>query len=137
MIKDFVAAHHLTDAQVFIFKHVREYVKGSNTARLIEARKDNRLVAFSIVDMGSANYAFYLFNFRSAKTSVPGASDLLFNQMIQLAQSEKKQAINMGLGIHPGIRRFKEKWGGVPFLTYHSAFVDRKPAGLGRLADKL
>ncbi len=137
MIKDFVAEHELTDEQVYIFKHVGDYVKGSKTAMLLEARLGDRLVAFSIMDTGSASYAFYLFNFRSTKLSVPGASDLLFKEMIQLAQSEEKQAINLGLGIHAGIRRFKEKWGGVPFLKYNSALVHRKPVGLGKLANKL
>jgi hypothetical protein len=68
---------------------------------------------------------------------VPGASDLLFNEMVKLAQSEGKQAINLGLGIHPGIRRFKEKWGGQPFLAHNSVLIHRKPALLGKLANKL
>ena len=42
---------------------------------------------------------------------MPGASDLLFSEMAQLAQSEGKEAINLGLGVHTGIRRFKEKMG--------------------------
>jgi hypothetical protein len=52
-------------------------MKPSKTAHLLEARQADRLVAFSIVDLGSARYAFYQFNFRSAKIGVPGASDLL------------------------------------------------------------
>ncbi len=138
LIKKFINNHDLTPAQVHIFKHVGNYVKRSKTARLLEARRADRLAAFTIADMGSADYAFYLFNFRSSKISVPGASDLLFNEMVRLAQSEGKAAINLGLGIHAGIRQFKEKWGGMPFLPYHSAFVHRKQSlGLGKLADKL
>jgi hypothetical protein len=57
--------------------------------------------------------------------------------MAKLAQSEKKTAINLGLGIHPGIRYFKEKWGGVPFLTYESALVQPASLDLGALAGKL
>ena len=137
IIKDFIARQNLTDEQIHIFKHVQHYMKPSKTAYLLEARKADRLIAFSIVDMGSARYAFYQFNFRSAKIAVPGASDLLFNEMVQLAQSEGKQAINLGLGIHPGIRRFKEKWGGNPFLAHNSVLIHRKPAVLGKLANKL
>ena len=138
LIKNFIKTHDLSAAQIRVFKHVGNYVKSSNTARLLEARRADRLAAFTIADMGSADYAFYLFNFRSPKISVPGASDLLFNEMVRLAQSEGKEAINLGLGIHDGIRQFKEKWGGVPFLPYHSAFVCRKQSlGLGKLADKL
>ena len=87
--------------------------------------------------MGSASYAFYLFNIRSPKVNVPGASDLLFHEMVRLAQAEGKKALNLGLGIHPGVRRFKEKWGGTPFLNHASAFVARKTVEMGRLADKL
>jgi hypothetical protein len=138
IIKDFIGRQNLSAEQIQIFKHVQHYLKHSKTAHLLEARKADRLVAFSVVDMGSARYGFYQFNFRSAKIAVPGASDLLFNKMAQLAQSEGKQAINLGLGIHPGIRRFKEKWGGVPFLEHHSAFIQRKQAtDISELSRKL
>lgn len=138
LVKDFINRHDLTGEQISIFKRVRHYMKLSKTAELLEARRSGRLAAFTIADMGSAEYAFYLFNFRSSKIAVPGASDLLFNAMIQRAQSKGKQAINLGLGINAGIRKFKEKWGGVPFLPYHSAFVHfKRSPGLGKLADKL
>ena len=138
IIKDFIGKQNLTNEQVHIFKHVKKYMKYSKTAHLLEARKADRLVAFTIADTGSANYAFYLFNFRSPKIAVPGASDLLFNAMVLLAQSEGKRAINLGLGIHPGIRRFKEKWGGVPFLEHRSAFIHREVApDISKLSRKL
>jgi hypothetical protein len=140
LIKRFIHNHDLTAAQIQIFRHVGNYARRSKTARLIEARRADRLAAFTIADMGSAKHAFYLFNFRSSEIVVPGASDLLFNEMVRLAQSEAKQAINLGLGIHAGIRQFKEKWGGVAFLPYRSAFVYRKQSAgpeLGELADKL
>jgi hypothetical protein len=138
IIKDFIGSQDLSDAQLHIFKHVKNYMKRSKTAHLLEARKAGRLVAFSIVDMGAARYAFYQFNFRSAKIAVPGASDLLFNEMIGLAQSEGKQAINLGLSVHPGIRRFKKKWGGEPFLNHHSVFIQRSKApDIGNLSRKL
>jgi len=57
--------------------------------------------------------------------------------MVNLAQAEGKNNINLGLGINSGIRRFKEKWGGVPFLPYVSAMVRRGPVDIGRLAKKL
>ena len=58
IIKDFIGRQDLTDEQILIFKHVQNYMKRSKTAHLLEARKSDRLVAFSIVDMGSARYAF-------------------------------------------------------------------------------
>ena len=138
IIKSFIGRQDLSDEQVHIFKHVKNYLKRSKTAHLMEAYKADRLVAFSIVDMGSAQYAFFQFNFRSAKIAVPGASDFLFNEMVKLAQSEGKQAINLGLGVHPGIRRFKQKWGGAPFLNHHSVFIQRsRPPDIGNLSNKL
>ena len=137
LIKEFLKKHELSPAQIHLFEHIPHYLKRSATARLLEVRKKNLLVAFTVVDTGSANYAFYLFNIRSSKINVPGTSDLLFYEMVKLAQSEKKKAINLGLGIHPGIRYFKEKWGGVPFLTYESAWLQRAPVDLGALAGKL
>ncbi|MHC4458100.1 MAG: hypothetical protein ACYS0I_13635 [Planctomycetota bacterium] len=137
LVKVFLSKHKLTSEQIHVFKHIHHYLKNCESTRLIEARKGAQLVAFTIADMGSADYAFYMFNFRSTKNMIPGASDLLFNEMVNLARSEEKKAINLGLGIHPGIRRFKEKWGGIPFLSYTSALVHRKPMELGKLANKL
>jgi hypothetical protein len=137
LIKDFIKTHDLNAAQIYIYKHIRHYLKHCTSARILEARRGDLLVAFTILDLGAAEYAFYLFNFRSRTINVPGTSDLLFKEMVELAQSEHKRAINLGLGIHSGIRRFKEKWGGVPFLPYCSAMLYRNDLDLGKLADKL
>jgi hypothetical protein len=137
LVRDFLSRHELRREQRIIFERISHYLKDSKTARLLDARKGNSLVAFTVVDLGSANYAFYLFNFRSVEENVPGASDLLFYEMVKIAQSEGKVAINLGLGIHTGIRRFKEKWGGIPFLRHVSALVHRRPVELGSLMKKL
>lgn len=131
LVNEFIKTHPLSAEQIFIFKRIGEYLKRSKTARVLEARKGARLAAFSIVDLDAADCAFYMFNFRSSKTFVPGASDLLFHHMLQLAQSEAKQVVNLGLGLHPGVRRFKEKWGGRPFIRHCPAMVfrDKPKAG--------
>ncbi len=113
-----------------IFSKLPLYLDHSKTVRLIEARKGDDLVAFNIVDFGSDYYMFYMFNFRSLELKVPGASDLLFYEMARLAETKGKRAINLGLGINAGVRRFKEKWGAAPFLGYTSAFVRRQKRGL-------
>jgi hypothetical protein len=137
LVKAFLSSRELSQEQKEIYKGIPRYLKRSRSALLLEARKGDDLVAFNIVDMGSAHYAFYLFNIRSIEENVPGASDLLFHEMVGMAQAEGKQTLNLGLGIHPGVRRFKEKWGAKPFLTHASALVTRKPLEMGRLADKL
>ena len=137
LVKAFMRSHDLTKEQRHIFRHIPDYLKRCPSAHLLEARKENALAAFSVVDTGAADYAFYMFNFRSAKVHVPGASDLLFHEMVKVAEDESKKAINLGLGVHAGIRRFKEKWGGVPFLAYNSVLMRRDRLELGDIAKKL
>ncbi len=137
MIKAFLSSRKLKSEQEKIYKAIPAYLKKSKTARLLEARKGNTLIAFNILDLGAREYAFYLFNFRSTKVNIPGASDLLFHEMVQCACKEKKRFLNLGLGISDGVRRFKEKWGGIPFQNYASALVSRRPLEIGGLAKKL
>jgi hypothetical protein len=137
IIKAFVADHSFNCQQKSLFKSIPQYLKASNSAMLFEARKKKELVAFNIVDLGAADYAFYLFSFRSRKIYVPGASDLLFHEMVKMAYTKGKKSVNLGLGVNAGIRRFKEKWGGTPFLNYFSVFVDKREVDIGRLASKL
>jgi hypothetical protein len=138
LVREFLSTHKLTPEQKLIFKHMPRYLACSETARLLEARtKGGSLVAFTVTDLGAAGYAFYLFNFRSTKGNIPGASDLLFHEMIRLAQESGKGAINLGLGVNPGIRHFKEKWGATQFLPYISCLLRRQPPPLSGLLDKL
>ena len=137
LITEFLAGHRLTAAQKTIYRALPGYLKRSSTARLLEARSGGRLAAFDVVDLGASDYAFYLFNFRSVKRRVPGASDLLFYEMADMAHAEGKGLLNLGLGIHPGIRHFKQKWGAHPFLPYASALVQTRPHEMGALARKL
>ncbi len=137
IIKVFVSEHNFNRRQKYLFKHIPQYLKASSSAVLFEARREKELVAFNIVDLAAADYAFYLFSFRSRKINVPGASDLLFDEMVNLAHTAGKKAVNLGLGVNAGIRRFKEKWGGTPFLNYCSVLVDKREVDLGRLAKKL
>ena len=85
LVNEFIKTHSLTEAQNLIYRRIGAYLKRSKTARVLEARKGARLAAFSVVDLDSADCAFYMFNFRSPKTVVPGASDLLFHKMLRLA----------------------------------------------------
>jgi len=126
LVSDFLVARELGHAHGQIFGQIPKYLEASRTALLLEARTGDRLAAFVIVDFGSADYGFYMFNFRSLIESVPGASDLLFHRMTQLAQQMGKQAINLGLGINFGVVRFKEKWGASPFLPCESAMIRRR-----------
>jgi hypothetical protein len=116
LLKNFMRAHTLDEEQRFIFERVPKYAQCETTV-VFEARNARgKLIAFDIADFGAGQYAFYMFNFRSHKYSVPGASDLLLKHIIERAQAEGKRHLNLGLGIDPGITFFKKKWGATPFL---------------------
>ena len=118
LLKEFIRTHRLDRATHFIFKQVPEYVK-SNSALVFDARtRRGDLVAFDIADFGAQEYAFYMFNFRSRKHQVPGASDLLLAYIAAQAKTQEKRYINLGLGIDEGVAFFKKKWGATPFLQY-------------------
>jgi hypothetical protein len=119
LIGEFLGSHQVSEETRHIFGKIPEYLATSDTAVLLGARNhEEKLVAFDIADFGSKNYLFYMFNFSSRKHYVPGASDLLFSELIAIARSGGKKYINMGLAIHEGIAFFKKKWGGLPFLNH-------------------
>jgi hypothetical protein len=126
LISEFLNSHKVDDDTRYIFERIPEYLTSVPTAWVFSARdKGGKLVAFDIVDFGSRDYAFYMFNFMSLKYRIPGASDLLLNEIIKTAKDEGKPFINLGLGINEGIRFFKEKWGGKPFINYEYCFYQR------------
>jgi len=118
LVREFVRSHRLDEATQFIFNRLPEYVT-SKTAWVFEARSARgELVAFDVAEFGARRYAFYMFNFRSRKHYVPGASDLLLSYVIEQARTENKRYLNLGLGLNPGVTFFKTKWGGVRFLPH-------------------
>jgi hypothetical protein len=132
LVHEFLKAHPVSPEMQFIFEKIPGYVRSTGTAWVFDARNERGdLVAFDVAEMGPKEYAIYMFNFTSRDRFVPGASDLLFHEIIRQAQRENKRYINLGLGINPGVTFFKKKWGGRPFLPY--TFVDYAPAGDGGL----
>jgi hypothetical protein len=102
-----------------LYRAMPDYVTHSSSACVLNARnKKGKLCAFFIVELGAKNFSTYVLGCHSKKHYVPHASDLLFLEMIKLTHEHGKNTINLGLGVNEGIRRFKEKWGGIPFLNY-------------------
>jgi len=91
IINEFIEGHDLSKEQIDLFNKIPHYLKNSCTARLIEATCEDGIAAFSVVDLGATDTAFYMFHFRSPHMDVPGASDLLFWEMVLLAQSNGKR----------------------------------------------
>ncbi len=102
-----------------LYRAMPEYVGHSSSAVVLNARdRKKRLSAFYVVELGAKNFSTYVLGTHSKKDYVPHASDLLFLEMIELTRENGKHTINLGLGVNKGIKRFKEKWGGMPYLNY-------------------
>lgn len=102
-----------------LYQSMPDYVAVCDSARVLNAR-DNRgkLTAFFVVETAALGFDTYILGCYSKKNYVPHASDLLFSEMISQTRQDGKPGINLGLGVNQGIKRFKQKWGGVPVLTY-------------------
>jgi hypothetical protein len=123
LIVDFLESREVEEGTRVIFKRIVDYLSSVPTALIFEAR-DSRgcLAGFDVADFGAKDYTFYLFNFRSRPSPVPGTSDLLLHALIREAQERGKSYVNMGLGINAGVAFFKKKWGGRPFLRHEVVF---------------
>jgi hypothetical protein len=139
LVTEFLSSHEVSEETERIFTRMSEYMASTKTALLLSARNhEGRLIAFDVADYGSKDYAFYMFNFASREHYIPGASDLLLNELVTIAQQKGKRFINLGLAINKGITFFKQKWGGVSFLNHEFVLYETSRAGiieslLGRL----
>jgi hypothetical protein len=138
LIKEFTRSHHLDQAMRFIFKRVPAYVENQNTLIFDARTQRGTLVAFDVADFGAQEYAFYMFNFRSRKHPVPGASDLLLAYLTVKAKTEGKRYLNLGLGINEGIAFFKKKWGATRFQEHVACRQETKTrSSWGNLFEQL
>jgi hypothetical protein len=131
LITDFLSSHEVSEETERIFTRIPEYMASTTTALLLSARNhEGILIALDVADYRSKDYAFYMFNFASREHYVPGASDLLLNELITIAQQKDKRFINLGLAINKGITFFKQKWGGVPFLNHEFVLYKSSRTGI-------
>lgn len=102
-----------------LYRAMPGFVRRSPDALVLNARNpEGRLAAYYVMDMAPANFASYIVGCHSRTVRAPHASDLLFLEMIAAARGAGKRCIDLGLGVHDGIRRFKTKWGAVVFMPY-------------------
>lgn len=119
LISEFIEKERPNPRVSELFLSMPEYINHSKTSVVLNAwDKKGNLSAFYIVELAAERFAAYVVGCYSKKNYVPHASDLLFFEMLNLAREYGKSSINLGLGVNKGIRRFKEKWGGLPFLRY-------------------
>ncbi len=102
-----------------LYRSMPKYINNCSSALILEARlHDGQLNGYYVIDQAAKKFDVYLLGAYSRNPYIPHASDLLFYEMIKLAKDNHKNAIQLGLGVHSGIRRFKQKWGGKPYLKY-------------------
>jgi len=119
LVNELLKREKLTPRVGELYLAMPEYVSGSRSSCVLNARnKKGNLCAFYVIELAAKAFVTYLLGCYSKKHYVPHASDLLFLEMIEVTREQGKKTINLGLGVNEGIRRFKEKWGGVPFLNY-------------------
>ncbi len=96
-----------------------QYVRAAPHAVVLNAWSSNdELAAFYIIDFAAKDFANYIIGCYSKQNYVLGASDLLLMELIKSSNEFGKRYIHLGLGVNPGIRRFKEKWGAKPSRNY-------------------
>jgi hypothetical protein len=88
---------------------------------------NGHLAACLLLDTAPKRFLSYLIGAHSRIHYTPHASDLLFLKMIELAGSKQKDFVHLGLGVNDGIRRFKTKWGGIPWEAYEMAAWEERP----------
>jgi hypothetical protein len=138
LVGEFLRRHNLPPMVAELYRLMPEYLAQSSSACLLSARDERgRLNAFYVVEQAAPSFDVYVLGCYSRKNYVPYASDLLFYNMIELAIKQGKKEINLGLGVNKGIRRFKEKWGGVPDLRYEFCECRFGPAKALSILDSL
>jgi hypothetical protein len=119
LMHEFVSRNVLPERVKRLFFKMPEFVACSDKALVLNAwDKANKLTAFYVVDLEAKRFSSYIIGCYSQKNYVLGASDLLLFELINLSRKYEKLYIHLGLGVNAGIRRFKEKWGGVPMRRY-------------------
>jgi hypothetical protein len=102
-----------------LYRSMPDYIADCESALVLNARDtQGNLSAFFVVECAAERFDTYVLGCYSKKHYTPHASDLLFAEMIAHARERGKSEINLGLGANAGIRRFKTKWGGRPYLNY-------------------
>jgi len=102
-----------------LFLKMPQYVSSARYAFVLNAwDSKQRLAAFYVVDFTAREFANYIIGCYSKKKYILGASDLLLSELIKMSTEYGKGYVHLGLGVNSGIRRFKEKWGARPTLSY-------------------
>ena len=121
-----------------LFLKMPQYIASVSHAFVLNAWDSNQtLTAFYVVDLAARNFANYIVGCHSKKNYVLGASDLLMSELIKMSSEYGKDYIHLGLGVNSGIRRFKEKWGARPTLSYQMCELVQKKSLIMEVVEAL
>ncbi|MCS7281452.1 MAG: hypothetical protein NZ583_07520 [Desulfobacterota bacterium] len=127
LTEEFLKGKVLDPFVLALFKTIPTYIRDAQLSYLIEARDlAENLCGFYVIDAHAKDFLVYLLGCRKTSLDIKCVSDILFLEMVNLAKKLEKKYIHLGLGVSEGIKRFKEKWGGKPFLPYEFIEVRRK-----------
>jgi hypothetical protein len=137
LVQRYIDERTLAAGTRHIFRQLPGYLAASAGSLLISARRaDGRLAAFAVGEFAARHTAFFMLCFRQPELAPPGAADLLLSGLLDEARARGQARMNLGLGVNAGIRSFKRKWGGEPFLPYVEVSWElRAPGLLERLLD--
>jgi len=129
LVVELLEREHLPPRIKELYRAMPDYVAHSSNSCVLNAwTNTGKLSAFYVLDLSADQFTTYLLGTHSKRRYVSHASDLLFLEMIKITEEQGKTIVNLGLGVNEGIRRFKEKWGGVPYLNYEFCEVSPEPA---------
>jgi len=130
LMQEFIERARPTERVKRLLFKMPEFVAGADKAFVLNAwDSEDNLCAFYVVDVEALSFSNYIIGCHSKKNYILGASDLLLFELINLSLEYDKHYIHLGLGVNAGVRRFKEKWGGVPTRRYAMCeLVLKKPS---------
>ncbi len=134
LIDRYLECRDLEPGTRLIFRNIPAYVQSCPGSLVVSAwlnRSDDppRLAGFTLGDFTSLSTAFYMFAFRDPDLAPPGTADLLLHALLQEGEKRGQIRMNLGLGINPAIRYFKQKWGAEIFLPCVETSWERRPRG--------
>ncbi len=95
------------------------YLEKTPSAVLLSAWDPlGRLAAYAVLELAAAVFSAYVAGACSRESWASHASDLLMWEMALISIRENKQFMHLGLGVNPGISRFKRNWGGRAWMDY-------------------
>lgn len=119
LMAEFIERAQPSDRVKRLLFKMPEFVVRADKAFVLNAwSKIDKLAAFYVVDFEARQFSNYIIGCHSRANYVLGASDLLLFELINMSLEFNKDYIHLGLAVNAGIRRFKEKWGGLPSRRY-------------------